>query len=598
VSDQPSDVFVSYSREDQDRVFELAGKLRAAGVALWIDQGSLDAAAMWGQQIVEALDGAKVMLLMITPAAVRSDNVAKEVTLISERRGHILPVHLEHTVIPPALKYPLAGIQHIELFSGDPEEKMQAVLKSLVRLGVSLRQPGERRTADSTTAAPPDAANATAAPSPDATSGALAVLPFENLSSDPEADYFSDGLTDELFSRLSLVSEIELVSRWSSTQFKGQKMDPMIIGARLGARYLVGGTVRKHNESVRIAVQLVDVSTNRQVWSNTYKGELADIFDIQEQVAQQIVEALKLKLSFPEKVSLTKRSTVNAQAYDLFLRAQDYLYRLNKRGIEHAIKLFEAAIELDPRYGAAYAGASSAYGMHYQWFERIPKYREKAQELSFKALMYDSTLASAYSAMGLSYFIWGKFEEARASCQKAIELDPDDFVVYWTLGRIHFSSGEMAPAAEMFRKVTQIKPDFYAAFGDLAQSCKNLGLKEEAERSRSHLIEMMPLHLLRNPDDSRARLFFAIALTEVGRREEAAREGDLASEFSPDDPLILYNLACLFCGLGENEKALGALRGAVVAGYRDFGWMDHDPDLAPLRDVPAFLELKSHLPTE
>ncbi len=165
--------------------------------------------------------------------------------------------------------------------------------------------------------------------------------------------------------------------------------------------------MRKHNESVRIAVQLVDVSTNRQIWGNTYKGELADIFDIQEQVAKQIVEALKLKLTFPEKVSLTKRSTVNAQAYDLFLRGQDYLYRLNKRAIEHAIKLFEAAIELDPRYAAAYAGASSAYGMHYQWFGRLPEYREKAQELSFKALMYDSTLASAYSAMGLSYFIWG-----------------------------------------------------------------------------------------------------------------------------------------------------------------------------------------------
>ena len=150
MSDKPSDVFVSYSREDQDRVFELAGKLRAAGVALWIDQGSLDAAAMWGQQIVEALDGAKVMLLMITPAAVRSDNVAKEVTLISERRGHILPVHLEHTVIPPALKYPLAGIQHIELFTGDPEEKLQTVLKSLVRLGVALQQPADRQTAEST----------------------------------------------------------------------------------------------------------------------------------------------------------------------------------------------------------------------------------------------------------------------------------------------------------------------------------------------------------------------------------------------------------------------------------------------------------------
>jgi adenylate cyclase len=593
VSDNTSDVFISYSREDQERVLLLAGKLRAAGVGLWIDQGSLDAAAMWGQQIVEALDGAKVMLLMITPAAVRSDNVAKEVTLISERRGHILPVHLEHTVIPPALKYPLAGIQHIELFTGDPEDKLQAVLKSLVRLGVAITPPGERRAAESP---PSPEATTTATPSPDAAAGALAVLPFENLSSDPEADYFSDGLTDELFSRLSLVSEIELVSRWSSTQFKGQKLDPLTISARLGARYLVGGTVRKHNESVRIAVQLVDVSTNRQIWGNTYKGELADIFDIQEQVAKQIVEALKLKLTFPEKVSLTKRATVNAQAYDLFLRGQDYLYRLNKRAIEHAIKLFDAAIELDPRYGAAYAGASSAYGMHYQWFGRLPEYREKAQELSFKALMYDSGLASAYSAMGLSYFIWGQFEEARISCQKSIELDPDDFVVYWTLGRIHFSKGEMAPAAELFRKVTQIKPDFYTAFSDLAQSCANLGLNEEASRARAQLMAMMPLNLLRNPDDSRARLFYAITLADAGRGDEARREGTIVSDSSPDDPLILYNLACLFCSLGQKSQALESMRAAVRAGYRDFGWMDHDPSLESLRDEPAFRELKTQFP--
>jgi adenylate cyclase len=599
VPDKTSDVFISYSREDQERVFQLAGRLRAAGVGLWIDQGSLDAAAMWSQQIVEALDNAKVMLLMISPAAVRSDNVAKEVTLISERRGHILPLHLEQTVIPPALKYPLAGIQHIELYNGDPEDRLQSVLRSLVRLGVAITPPAAPRpAAEVSSGSTPQGTPAAAAPAAESARGALAILPFENLSSDPEADYFSDGLTDELFSRLSLVSEIELVSRWSSTQFKGQKLDPKSIGASLGARYLAGGTVRKHNESVRIAVQLVDVATNRQLWGNTYKGELADIFDIQEQVAQQIVEALKLKLTFPEKVSLTKRSTVNAQAYDLYLRAQDYLYRWNKRGIEYAIKLFEAAIELDPRYGAAYAGASSAYGMHYQWFERIPEYREKAQELSFKALMYDSTLASAYSAMGLSYFIWGKFEQATAACQKAIELDPDDFVVYWTLGRIHFSKGEMAPAADMFRKVTQIKPDFFAAFGDLSQTCENLGLMEESDRARKCLLEMLPLHLLRSPDDSRARLFYATALAEVGRMEEARLEGKKAHEFSPDDPLTLYNLACLFCELGEKGQALEALRGAIAAGYRDFGWIDHDPDLAPLRDDPAFQELKTRLPAE
>lgn len=589
---KPADVFISYSREDQDRVIALARRLREAGVEVWIDQGGIDGAAMWGQQIVEALDGAKAMLLMVSRAAVKSDNVAKEVTLISERKGHILPVHLEQTVIPPALKYPLAGIQHIEYYNGDPEEKLSAILRALTRIGVEISQPAARRSpADARSGSDRSQGDEGAAAEQQS---ALAVLPFENLSSDPEADYFSDGLTEELIARLSLVSEIELVSRWATMQYKGRKLDPRTMGAELGARYIVGGSVRKHQESVRIAVQLVDIDTNRQLWGNIYKGELADIFDIQERVAQQIVEALKLKLSFSEKVSLTKRSTVNAQAFDLYLRGQDHLYRLTRRSIEYAIQLFEKAVELDPRYAAAYAGASSAYGMLYQWFERGPSMREKAQELSFKALMYDSNLAEAYSAMGLSYFLWGKFEESMASCRKAIELDPDDFVVYWTLGRIHFSKGELAPAAELFRKVIMIRPQFYAAYSDLSQACEGLGLADEASTARGQLLEMLPMYLLRNPDDSRARLFYAVSLAEVGQKEAAMQEGQKAVEVSPGDAIALYNLACLYAELSEKQKAIGALRQSIETGYQDFGWMLHDPDLETLRGDPEFEALVSH----
>ena len=123
---QSADVFLSYSREDKARVLDLAGKLRAAGVNIWIDQGSIDGAALWGESIVRALEGAKVLLLMVTPSAVSSHNVAKEVMLTSERKGHILPVHLEPTTIPLGLKYPLAGIQHIEFYNGDPDENLVA----------------------------------------------------------------------------------------------------------------------------------------------------------------------------------------------------------------------------------------------------------------------------------------------------------------------------------------------------------------------------------------------------------------------------------------------------------------------------------------
>jgi adenylate cyclase len=215
------------------------------------------------------------------------------------------------------------------------------------------------------------------------------------------------------------------------------------------------------------------------------------------------------------------------------------------------------------------------------------------QTCALPILMYDPNLAEAYSSMGLSYFLWGKFEESSAACRKAMELDPEDFVVFWTLGRIHFSKGELAPAAELFRMLTRLKPDFYAGFGDLSQTCDGLGLVDEANKARAQLLEMMPMHLLRNPDDSRGRLFYAIALSRSGKREQAVAEGQKTVEGSTGDCLILYNLACLFSELGEKHKALETLRAAVQSGYQDFGWMQNDPDLDSLRGEPGFQDLKN-----
>jgi adenylate cyclase len=585
-----ADVFISYSREDKDKVLALTEKLRAAGVPLWMDVGGIDAATMWSEEIVNALESAKVLLLMVTPAAVSSHNVAKEVVLTSERKGHILPVHLEPTQIPAGFKYQLAGIQHIEYFQGDPEDNLKVILRSLERIGVILRQ------STAVAKAEPRSVQAIAQPAPSADHaiepGALAVLPFHNISPDEETDYFSDGLTEELIARLSLVSEIELISRWASMQYKEAKQDIRAIGKELGARYVVGGSVRRFRDSVRITVQLVDTETNRQLWGNTYKGKLDDIFDIQEQVAKQIVEALKLQLSFSEKVSLTKRQTVNAQAYDFYLRGQDYLYRMTKRGTEYAIQLFEKAIELDPRYAAAYAGCSSAYGQMYQWFSREEPFRDKAQELSFKALMYDNNLPEAYTAMGLSYFIWSKYDEAAQSVRKAIELNPDDFIAHWTLGRIHLSTGNPEAAEGECRRVIELKPGFYVAYADLRMALQSMGRTDEADAlSRKLADELVPNYLLQNPDDARARMFYAISLSEVGRREDAMQEGATALELSPGDSVMLYNGACLYAQMGETRQAIATLRQAIAAGVENYGWMKNDTDLDSLRDDPEFKEL-------
>ena len=590
-----AEVFVSYSRDDESRVFDLAAQLRAAGVSLWIDQGGLDGATQWSEQIVNALESAKVLLLMVTESAVRSDNVAKEVVLVSERKGHILPVYLEPTVIPSTLKYQLAGIQHISYFKGsDPGANLQAILRSLERIGVGVgRKPSKdpAEPAQAPAPSPDPGGGRPAVPVAPIERGALAVMPFDNISPDKETDYFSDGLTEELFARLASVNEIELVSRWACKQLKERKHDVRAVASELGARYMVGGSVRRFQDSVRITVELVDVGTNRQIWGNTYKGRLDDIFDIQEQVAQQIAEALKLRLSFAEKALLTKRQTDNAQAYDLYLRGQDYLYRLTKRSLEYAIQLFERSIELDPRYAAAYAACSSAYGQMYQYFSRDDKYRNRAQELSFKALMYDSNLPEAYTAMGLSYFVWGRLEEASASSRKAIELAPDDFVAHWTLGRIHFTNGQFEAAYELFRRVIELKPGFISGYADMAMTCDGLGRRSEARAARDQMLDRLPNYILQNPDDSRARMFYAVTLAEVGRKDDAIREGSNALEISPDDPMMLYNCACLHARLGEPQRAMELLRQSVSNGQLNFGWMRHDPDLAALRDNPEFIAL-------
>jgi TolB-like protein/Flp pilus assembly protein TadD len=588
-----ADVFVSYSREDKDKVLAVIGELKQAGISVWIDQGGIDAATNWGEEIVNAIENCKVLLLMISESSVGSQNVMREVMLVSEKKKHILPVHLTPTTIPPTLKYPLAGIQHVEYFHGSQSENLNTIVRSLQRVGVVLNPMkkdvpvaiGETVSQQSVSS------HSTSSEMPEEWSHTIAILPFENLSPDKETDYFSDGLTEELIASLSNIKEIEVISRRASTKYKGTDKDDRTIGRELGARYLCGGSVRKFQDNLRITAQLVDAEKGKQLWANTYKGGLQDVFDIQENVSKEIAEALKLKLSITEKVSLTKRPTLNAEAFDLYLRGKDYLYRFTKRNVQYAIELFEKAIELDSRYAAAFAGCSEAYGQLYHMFDRKEEWKEKAQELSLKALMYDNTLPEAYATMGLSYYFRQQFDEARSACEKAIELDPDNFLPYWLLGRINYSTDRYEEALDLFKKVLSLKPDFYATYTDI-KICNNaLGRTAEAEEALNALLGFMPGYVLQHPDDGRARMIYAINLASVGREAEAKREGDKAVELSPDDPLMMYNAACLFAKLGDVKRSVKLLGDAIAAGNHNFEWMKRDSDLDSIRSDPEYIAL-------
>ena len=420
---------------------------------------------------------------------------------------------------------------------------------------------------------------------------AIVVLPFNNISAEKESDYFSDGLTEELILNLSRLKDMRVVSRTTSMQYKGTSKGIKDIGRDLGVRYIIEGSVRKFEDNLRITAQLIDVEKDAQLWAESYKGKLADVFDIQEKVSQQIVDALMVKLSPTEKVALSKRPTVNAEAFDYNLKARNYLYRYSKNNIQFAIQFFEKAISLDLRYAEAYAGLAEAYAVRYAYFERKDTWLDKAVELSLKAIMYDSSLSEAYASLALAYFYKGSFDEALTAVQKAIELEQNNFFGYWILGRIYFTTDKDKEALEPLKKAIEINPDFYTAYGDLRLVTERLGDKKEVDEINKKAVQFYPRYLEQNPDDSRARMFYAQVLMSNEKSDQAEKETTTALELSPNDSILLYNAACVYSCINKNQLAITTLKNAVAGGFEHYDWIKRDPDLDNIRKEPEFIEL-------
>ncbi|MHB8581142.1 MAG: protein kinase domain-containing protein [Ignavibacteriaceae bacterium] len=420
---------------------------------------------------------------------------------------------------------------------------------------------------------------------------AIVVLPFDNISPDTDSDYFTDGLTEELIANLSKLKDIRLVPRTTSMRYKGTNKDIKTIGRELGTRYILAGSVRKFQDNLRITVELIDVDKDSQLWAETFKGKLADVFDIQEKVSKEIVDALRLKLSPTEKVVLEKRSTLNAEAFDLYLRARDFLYRMTKSNIHFAIQLFQKAIEVDPRYASAYAGLSESYAYLFLYFERNKSLLDKAIEASLKAMMYDATLSEAYAALALAHYNGNSLAEATIAGEKAVELDPNNFTGIWILGRIYHSTDRDKEAVELYKKVIALNPDFYSAYMDLCASYEKLGFTEQYNKILQKSAEAYPRHLSQHPDDARAYIFFATVLVQLGRIEEGKINGAKALELSPDDALMQYNGACFYARLNEKKLAIEFLEKAIHTGWENYEWMKRDPDLDLVRNEPEYLKL-------
>jgi len=419
----------------------------------------------------------------------------------------------------------------------------------------------------------------------------LVVLPFQNLNSNNDSNYFSDGLTEEIIIRLSGIKKLDVASRSTSMRYRDSVLDIASLGRELNASFLLQGTVRMHKNDLKIATALIDVEKDSELWAEIYRGKIEDVFGIQEQVSKKIVKSLQLKLSPKEKVALSKRATLNSEAHMANLKAREFLFRYTKSYLLLAIDLFQKAIDLDPKYAAAYAGMAEACALLYETHDKNLKWIKKAEESSLNALIYDSTSSEAYSALGLVYYNKNLPKEALIAAEKAIAFDPDNFFAYWVRGRLYRVMDRDAEAVFDFNKVLDLNRDFHSPYGDLQMVYETLKDEKSLQDTIERAVLFYPTYLLHHPDDSRAHQFYAFTLKRLGRLEEAKVEMQKGIEQNPNDPIIIYNAACFYALIDDKSNAIKNLKKAIDNGFENYNYLKHDPDLYSLQKESDFIAL-------
>jgi len=419
----------------------------------------------------------------------------------------------------------------------------------------------------------------------------LAVLPFRNMSSESENEFFSDGLAEELINALTKVAGLQVASRTSAFAFKGRNEDVRKIGEQLNVRTVLEGSVRKAGNRLRISAQLVNVADGYHLWSETYNRELADVFAIQDEIAQNIAKALQVILSAKDKRASEKAPTADVQAYEHYLRGRQYFHQFRRKGFEFALQMFARAIAIDPGYALAYAGTADCHSLLYMYWDTSTANLQHADEASRKALQLDPDLAEAHVARGLAVSLKKNYAEAEQEFQTAIRLDPTLFAARYFFGRTCQAQGKLVETAHLFEQACQLRPDDYQAATHLGSIYAGLGRKADAEAACRRAAEVVTKHSELHPDDARALYLGAVVWCQMGEPARGLEWAGRALAMDPEEPVTLYNVACVYALQGQIEGALDCLENALKHGFAQKEWIEHDADLAALHGHPRYQAL-------
>jgi non-specific serine/threonine protein kinase len=416
----------------------------------------------------------------------------------------------------------------------------------------------------------------------------VAVLYFENLSGAKEDEYLRDGITEDVITELAKIRGLNIFSRPTVLAFRDQSVTPQVVGQKLGAAYVLTGTLRRAGARLRINAQLVDTRTDFPLWSERFDREMKDVFEVQDEMARKIAEALRVTLSPEELEALAVKPTENLQAYDLYLRGKRYARRQTRQDLEFALQMFENGVAIDPNFALAYAACANACAMFYCNYSRDQVWVERAREASGKAVALRWDLPEVQVSQAWVLYAAELHDEAVRMVKKAIERKRDCEGAYYLLCRALFAAGRYQEVLDVAETAIEASGEDYNVYVPIANSMGALGKTEGTRNLIQRRIGALENHLKQVPEDARARILLGGDYARLARTDDALRELNLAVTLRANEASILYNAACLYCVLDRKAEALDALGKAWEAGFRDSVWARRDPDLLKLHDDPEF----------